>query len=98
MKLLVEFDINGDIIDVPQFIIDNKDRYASKFYQWLSDKRVHHSYWIKGPGGMKCLCYRSDAFVEWLNKKVLKESNEKAVILEQFVAIDEYIHLPSIFF
>jgi len=31
------------------------------------------------------LYYRSDAFVEWLNKKVLKEETEKTSILEEHI-------------
>jgi hypothetical protein len=47
---------------------------------------------------VKGVCFRSNAFVEWLNKKILKESGEKAEILLEEVDVDTYRHLPSIFF
>ncbi len=98
MKLLIEFDVDGDIIDVPQYIIDKKDLYRSRFYKWLSNESIRHSYWVTFPNGMKGLCFRSDALVEWINKKVLKNSDEKAVVLQQHVAVDDHADLPSIFF
>jgi len=98
MKLLVVFDVGADVIDVPQFVIDQKEQYASHFYKWLSNKSVRHSYWVTFDDGTKGLCFRADALVEWLNKKVMRDSNEKAVIIQQCVAIEDYSHLPSIFF
>ena len=98
MKLLVAFDLDADIIDVPQIVIEQKDHYASRFYKWLSNKGVRHSYWVTFEDGTKGLCFRADALVEWLNKKVLLDFEEKAVILHQHVAIEEHSSLPSIFF
>jgi len=102
MKMLIEFDVDADIIDVPESVIAHKDSLRSKFWRWLSDKSIKHKYWKK----VQCsdgtvfhgLCFRSDAFVEWLNKKILKESDEKATILEECVSIGEHRDLPSIFF
>ena len=98
MKLLVRFDVDADIIDVPQHVIDKKDSICSKFYKWLSDKHNHHSYWVAFNNGTKGLCFRSNALVEWLNKKVLNDHAEKALILEQFVAFEDHTDLPTIFF
>ncbi len=45
-----------------------------------------------------CLCYRSDAFVEWLNRK-LRKTGEKATIVQAHISINDYHDmLPSIFF
>ncbi len=102
MKLLVEFDLDADIIDVPQYVIDDREHYRNQFYKWLSDPSVKHKYWRKWKNSDGStyvgLCYRSDAFVQWLNKK-LRKTGEKATVLQTQVSIADYHdQLPSIFF
>ena len=102
MQMLIEFDVNADIIDVPEEVVEHRNRYRNQFYKWLSDPRTKHKYWtkIKNRDGSTTmgLCYRSDAFAEWLNRKLRKTGNQ-AVILQSGVVIDEYHDkLPSIFF
>ena len=101
MKMVVLFDVDADIIDVPEHIIENRDRMRSRFLRWLYDKSIKHKYWtkIKMSNGdtFLGLCYRSDAFVEWLNRKELRKSPEKAKVLEQHVG-DYPEDLPMIFF
>lgn len=101
MKMIVEFDLDVDIIDVPQSVIDRKDQLRSRFLKWLYDESIKHKYWVetKDSTGRKIrgLRYRSDAFVEWLNKKALSKTGEIAVILAS--RISEYPEdLPKIFF
>ena len=98
MQMFVEFDINADIIDVPQSVIDNREDLRSRFLKWLYDKSVKHKYWHTFKDGSRGVMYRSDAFVEWLNKKVLSDSEQKAAIVEQHVSRDGEYPLPSIFF
>ena len=98
MRMLVQFDIDADIIDVPQSVIDNKDHLRSRFLKWLYDKSVKHNYWYTFKDGSKGVMYRSDAFVEWLNKKILKDSAHKAIIIEQHVAIESKRDMPAVFF
>ena len=46
---------------------------------------------------LRGVCFRSNAFVEWLNKKVLSKAEETAVVLAENVF--EYPDdLPKIFF
>lgn len=102
MNLLVVFDVDADIIDVPQYVIDDRARYQKQFYKWLSDPSVKHKYWRTfqtADGGKElCLCYRSDAFVDWLNKK-LRRAGDRATVLHTHVSIEDYCDtLPSIFF
>ena len=102
MQLLVEFDLDADIIDVPQFVVENRNCYRKQFYKWLSDPKSKHSYWVKiqsrdGTYYMG-LRYRSDAFVEWLNRNIRK-TGEHATISKTHVPIEDYHDiLPSIFF
>ena len=98
MKMMIEFDVNADIIEVPKFIIDDRELYRSRFLRWLYDKSVQHKYWVTFSNGTKGVCFRSDALIEWLNKKVLKDHEEKAVLVAEEVDIDLYRNLPSIFF
>ncbi len=46
MKLLVQFDVDADIIDVPQKVIDNRDRYRNQFNKWITDPSVKHNSWL----------------------------------------------------
>lgn len=97
MRMLVEFDINADIIDVPQSVIDNREVLQYRFLKWLYKKGNKHKYW-KMLGGTMGVMYRSDAFVEWLNEFVLKDSTERASILEQYVSRDNRNKLPTLNF
>lgn len=90
MRLILEFDIDADIIDVPQFVIENRDVLQKRFTKWLYNKQIKHSYWVtfrdKNGNEFRGVKYRSDAFVEWLNKKVLTGENEKAKIVAEHVS------------
>lgn len=91
MKMIVEFDVDADIIDVPQYIIEERELIRRRFVKWLYNKGSKHKYWVRVDcGNRKCfaLNYRSDAFVEWLNEKVLQKSIEKATVVEQHVSVD----------
>ena len=97
MLLLVRFDCGADIIDVPQFIIDNVEDYQREFTAWLSDKNIDHAYWHYENGVKYGVSFRSDALVEWLNKFPLADNSDKAKSV--VVGIGKYDKaLPSIFF
>lgn len=101
MKLVLEFDCDADIIEVPQNVIDNRDLLKKRFLKWLYSKQVKHKYWItmqdSNGKAFKGVKYRSDAFVEWLNKKVLAEESEKASIVEEY-ALEYDANLPKLQF
>lgn len=98
MRLVLQFDVDADIIDVPQSVINKKDILSEKFLDWLYNKHNNHKYWIITNGGKKSgVCYRSDAFIEWLNKKICMESGQKATLLSEYV--DSYPdNLPTLYF
>lgn len=103
MKLLIEFDCDADIIEVPQFVVDQRDIFKRRFWKWISNKAIKHKYWvdIRDAHGKYhcCLRYRADAFVEWLNKKYISNDDEKAYVVQEHVNIDDFHHvMPSIFF
>lgn len=97
MLLFVEFDISADIIDVPQKVIDNRELLRHHFIKWLLNPDVKKKY-TATINGHRGLCYRSEAFVDFLNKKVLKDSGQKAFIVEQYVSVKNEQNLPSVFF
>ncbi len=83
MLLVIRFDMDADIVDVPQVVIQNMDEYYQEFYAWLENPENRHSYWHDNSanGGSKdALWFRSDAFLEWLNmQKVCRESKATLV-------------------
>ena len=100
-RLLVIIDYDADIIEVPMYVINNKEQLRLRFLRWLYNRFIRHKYWVKSKTGIgyRGVRYRSDAFVEWLNKKVLDKSEERAAVLQEHVTIEDYKNeLPSIFF
>ena len=95
MKLIVEFDIDADLIDVPESVIVQREALRRRFLKWLYDPGVKHRWRVKGKDFDVC-CYRSDAFVEWLNKKILGGSDRAVILREHLHEWDD--SLPSIFF
>ena len=100
MKMVLSFEFDADIIDVPKSIIENKDELKNEFYDWLYDKNIHHRFWAneKGvqDGTQFGVVYRSDAFIEWINTYVLL-GVEKASLLEE--QVDDWDRtLPTLWF
>ena len=105
MRLLLEFDISADIIDVPQNVIDNREYYQKKFFNWLYNPLVKHRFREKAydADGHRFIAmhYRGDAFVEYLNLKVLKKEPYQASIVEEYVHNFEKLKkegMPYLFF
>jgi len=85
MLLKIKFDNDCDIIELPDFIVKDIRQYQSDFIDWMYDKTSDHSYWIlDGDAKLGC-CFRSEAFVDWLNENVLKNSDVKADVVDTFV-------------
>lgn len=101
MKMVIQFDLDADIIEVPEFVVENRELMKRRFWKWLSNKSIKHKYWVTAIDGsgkeFTGLRYRGDAFVEWLNKKVLVQDDLKAYIVEKHVR-DYPKDMPSIFF
>lgn len=101
MKMVVKIEGFADIIDVPQSVIENKDKLKLQFYRWLYNKKNKHQYWVseslEHDGTQYGVMFGANAFVEWLNLRILKDLEEKAILLEEFAEVwDE--SLPSIWF
>lgn len=100
MKLAVEFDLDADIIEVPQSVIDDREHLRAQFIDWLYDDRIRHAYrkTFTDSNGRKFvgMVYRSDAFVEWLNKMVLVGTGQTARVLKSHA--EPMTDLPKILF
>ena len=83
MLLVLEFDMDADIISVPEDVIVHKDIYRRKFLTWLYSTKNKYKKRITDSNGhtFDGVCYRSDAFVEWLNIKIIKNNNENAKVV-----------------
>lgn len=90
MQMIVEFDIGADLIEVPEWVVRDREKLCRQFFKWLTGFEGSRRY---RKGG--CYCYRAEAFVYWLNKRVLK-GEQARVVQEQLGEWDD--SLPSIFF
>jgi hypothetical protein len=88
MKLLIEFDIDSDIIYVPDFVIENLDQLRRSFLSWIYNKHnTKYMFKKKNERGevYYYVKYRGDAFVFWLNKTLLKSNEDKAKIIAEHI-------------
>ncbi len=79
-----EFDV--DVLDVPEFVITDIRKIQKQFDKWLYDKDNPKT-WNKDVGAF---CFRGDMFVYWLNEYLLKDSKEKAKLVESQVSDADY--------
>ena len=101
MNLVLVFDCDADLLDVPQTVIENKDLLQRRFMKWIYNRNIKHKYWIYERDSLEKpflgVRYRGDAFVEWLNKKVLANDDQKACIVKEHIS--EYSdNLPTLLF
>ena len=91
MQLIIEFGPACDIVDVPEIVIKNLRDYDIQFQKWLNDKSIDHDYWMYDEKGEKHgLHFRSEAFVEWLNRYPLKDLQEKTKVISQSLSMLRY--------
>jgi len=87
----------ADIAEIPDYLMPDLKKYYIKFSKWLFDKDNNHDYWVYKDGKRLGVSYGCEAFVIWLNKYVLNESNAKAEIIKQ--SVHEYDkNLPILYF
>ena len=105
MKLYISSHGIGEIIEVPEHVVEKRNYYRKKFLDWLYDPKVKHKYRIEvyEASGKKFVGVRYDAeaFVEWLNKKVLRNTKSAKIVetdLEADIEAWEATGLPYIFF
>ncbi len=96
MELIVEFDLNADLVSVPERVVKNIDVIRQRFLRWVyspeGKKKLTKK--MESPDGQRfaCVCYNSEEFIDWLNKKVLQ------VLVEKNIDSQACGNVPSIFF
>lgn len=105
MKLYISSHGLGEVIDVPAHVVEKRNDYRKRFLDWLYNPKVKHKYRVDSVDatGKKFigLCYGAEAFVEWLNKKVLRNGKSAKVLetdLDTGPEAWEAAGLPYIFF
>lgn len=96
MKIVLKFTYDADIISIPFEHIFFLKKYQNSFDEWIHNDEIEHPYWDYSSGD-KVACFRGDAFVFWLNKFILNDSPQKAILLKQCVEKYNFL-LPSLFF
>ena len=102
MKLIVEFDVYADLLEVPAEVVEQRDKLRNRFLDWLYDPKNRHNYYryvVDAAGhSTKCMLYGAKEFVDWLNEKPLRNNEEKATIISSGIETDLYNDIPAIFF
>ena len=82
------FDLYADVIFVPDDIGENLKKYQRKYDKWLFG--CENQFWVKDETGRKLGVHvTAEGFLYWLNEFVLKDSDEKAYLIEGNKNIDE---------
>jgi len=88
-----------DLIECPQYIVDDLDRYVRKFDKWLYNPKNDHGMWMDDGFGGRGVNFNGDAFVNWLNQYVLTEDDEKAYFVDRnYQSNENDKNYPHIYF
>jgi hypothetical protein len=92
MRCFVANDIYADILEIPDPVALKIRKYRKQFLQWLYDPKAKHPYRVKVPDGKGSWFYGvvhdTNAFVEWLNQRVIRSKYPPAVIVESGLSPD----------
>lgn len=82
MRIFIQFENNGDIIDCPESIVSDLPNLRERFLVWLFNEKNNHPHWVYQNGKKAGCAYRADVFVQWLNTYVLKHQQNGALFLQ----------------
>jgi hypothetical protein len=92
MRCFVANDTYADILEIPDPVALKILKYRKQFLQWLYDPKAKHPYRVKVPDGKGSWFYGvvhdTNAFVEWLNQRVIRSKYPPAVIVESGLSPD----------
>lgn len=102
MELIVEFDLNADLVSVPARVVENIDVIRQRFLRWVyspeGKKKLTKKMERSHGQCFACVCYNSEEFIDWLNKKVLQAGENRAALVEKNIDSQACGDVPSIFF
>ena len=76
-KIFVKVMYTLSEVMVPDYIANDIKKYRQMFFKWLEDKDNNHGYWYISNGYKTGLVYDITAFIDYLNKYVVKEKKDK---------------------
>ena len=96
-KLLVNWTFSSDLIECPNFVVENIKKYQTEFDKWLYNTK-EHDYWVN-IDDEQIIQFDIDAFVNWINEYLINNLDDKAFILKHdFKPNKEEKLLPQINF
>ena len=102
MELIVEFDLIADLVSVPARVAENIDVIRQRFLRWVysPEGKEKLTKKMERSDGQRfaCVCYNSEEFIDWLNKKVLQAGEDRAALVEKNIDSQACGDVPSIFF
>lgn len=75
MKLILYFDVEADVVYVPDGYIRSIHVLQDNFFQWADDQQ---DTFAQGPGKLVCKRYSCDLFLRYLNEEILADHHERA--------------------
>lgn len=98
-EILLYWGCDADLIRVPEFVEKDLVKYQLEFDKWISNINNSHKYWTKDGEGDIAIEFNGDAFIEWINKHIIKDKSQKAVFIKkEYIPSKEDLKLPRINF
>ena len=95
-QVLVNVQWESYLMEAPDFIIDNIEKYKKIFLKWLYDKNNNHKLWVIENGKKLGVCYSAIDFVDYINQYIIKD-NQQICSLKPF-ELEQKSDLKTIFF
>ena len=89
-------------MSVPARVAESIDVIRQRFLRWVysPEGKKKLTKMMERSDGQRfaCVCYNSEEFIDWLNKKVLQAGEDRAALVEKNIDSQAYGDVPSIFF
>ena len=86
MKVILKFTYDSHLVDIPDKLANNEKQLKAivrKFDKWLYDKSNDHGLWVIRDNRKTAVCFGGNDFIDWINSRLLKDEDEKAVNLDE---------------
>lgn len=83
MIIQINFDLRKEYILCSVEVGRVIEELANEFDNWIHDRSIDHKYWRYHNGEKFGVCYKGDAFVDWLNNYRFKDNMKKAELVAE---------------